>query len=338
MSKMDEASHDRKRERDAGLHDADIQLYGSTGHEVYGNSTLSGPVTEGRSIHDNGNQQQGRADLTNKAREKESEKDGHDRLTDAALNGVLRDEQEGILHTGGSSCQLAIQEMDDLDRLLHGWEATHFYQTSKKKLKSGETHGSYGMIHAQGKSRDSDGRERQTDKTGTSIQTVGKQTLRNGRVKRNRGFIIGTTYVSLTMTKEEAQHWVQGTDGIFPPDDVAEALRRYYGRYYVRDTLELGGLGLFASCNIKSGDLIGIYAGTKTTSPGEYVMEIGGNLIDGTPPGEDRLFMMSRINDWYWGGAEQNCKLQEGGIIVATLLFGPWTKWQRRSPRWNARV
>jgi hypothetical protein len=40
---------------------------------------------------------------------------------------------------------------------------------------------------------------------------------------------------------------------------------------------------------------VGIYAGTKTMSKGEYVMEIGETLLDGSPRG--------MINCSTWGGS-----------------------------------
>ena len=47
-------------------------------------------------------------------------------------------------------------------------------------------------------------------------------------------------------------------------------------------------------------------------------MDIGGILVDGRPDANELLTMMGRINDWYWGGNQQNCLLHKGGIILAS--------------------
>ena len=164
-----------------------------------------------------------------------------------------------------------------------------------------------------------------------------KHEPKNGKLTKIKGFSVASVFVPIFMTKEEARGWVRQSGEIFPPQQMWTALRKYYGRYYMREVLELGGMGLFTTCDIKAGDLIGIYAGMKTASKGEYVMEIGETLLDGCPRGEDKLYLMGRLNDWYWGGPEQNCKVHEGGVITATrhikkdeqlcMSYGPGYCW-----------
>jgi hypothetical protein len=102
---------------------------------------------------------------------------------------------------------------------------------------------------------------------------------------------------------------------------LRDQLRRLYTRLEIRFSDELECDGCFLRLQqepIQPGECIGVYAGTRTTVAGDYVMEIAeGVWIDGSPNTTDHVHMMARINDWFWD-ERQNCKLKSGGIIVAT--------------------
>jgi len=169
------------------------------------------------------------------------------------------------------------------------------------------------------------------------IYYMERHEMKNGKLTKIKGFNVSNVFLPIYMTRDEAKGWVTQSGEVFPPRDMWVALRKHYGKYYIRETLELNGMGLFTTCDIKAGDFIGIYAGTKTATKGEYVMELGETLLDGSPRGDDKLFYMGRINDWYWGGPEQNCKVHEGGVITATrhikkdeqlcMSYGPGYCW-----------
>jgi hypothetical protein len=139
------------------------------------------------------------------------------------------------------------------------------------------------------------------------------------------------------MNKDEARARMEKCQQFYPEEALHSSLRKHYKRYYTKDGIEFGGSGLFTRRDIKAGDFIGIYAGKKTEIGGEYVMDIGGTKIDGKQIVTDAIYMMGKINDWYWGGDEQNCKLHEGGVIVATrnikrneqlcMSYGPEYNW-----------
>ena len=140
-----------------------------------------------------------------------------------------------------------------------------------------------------------------TKSSANGIYYMEKHETRNGKLTKIKGFNVGNNFVPTYMTKEDAKGWVKRSGEIFPPKEMWAALRKHYGKYYLREVLELHGMGLFTTCDIKAGDFVGIYAGMKTRSAGEYVMEIGETLLDGSPRGDDKLFYMGRMNDWYWG-------------------------------------
>jgi len=175
------------------------------------------------------------------------------------------------------------------------------------------------QIHEKTKGiRDAEGNDTRDNKLyDSSVAAMEVHEQRGGKLVKIRGYRIGGVFISSTMNSEKVTEMI-GDGGSYPPRQMHRALEKYYGRYFTKDTPELGGMGLFTRRDIKAGDLIGIYAGNVTDRGGEYVMDIGGKWIDGRPDGIRRITLMGRINDWYWGGSQQNCKIQSGGIIVAT--------------------
>jgi len=91
------------------------------------------------------------------------------------------------------------------------------------------------------------------------------------------------------MSKEQAEDLMKETDHIYPPEDMRDALRNYYKKYDIKEVTEWGGEGRFTRKEIKAGDLVGIYAGRKVDKRGEYVMEIGGMMVDGRSAGQEEV-------------------------------------------------
>jgi hypothetical protein len=131
------------------------------------------------------------------------------------------------------------------------------------------------------------------------INYMERHDMKNGKLTKIKGFKVANVFLPIHMTKDEANGWVKQSGDIFPPKDMWATLRKHYGKYYIRETLELNGMGLFTTCDIKAGEFIGVYAGMKTTSKGEYVMELGETLLDGSPRevvlhGKDQRLVLGR--------------------------------------------
>jgi hypothetical protein len=146
---------------------------------------------------------------------------------------------------------------------------------------------------------------------GKGIYAMEKHQVKYGKLMKIKGFVIEDEFIPAHMTKDEACNLMDSCEYVYPPDRWHQSLREYYKRYYTQEVPELGCVGCFTRKEIKVGDLIGIYAGNKTDIQGEYVMAVANKWIEGKQEGHDVLFMMSKINDWYWGGDEQNCRLNE---------------------------
>jgi hypothetical protein len=146
-------------------------------------------------------------------------------------------------------------------------------------------------------------------------------------LRKRKGYMIGGRFIARDLRNEEVQAMTgECDDRIFPSAAFRAALIRHYRRLEVRWMEELGGYGCFlrqSAARISAGELIGIYAGKIEGHGPQYTMGIGASIeVDGTPRGEEPLYTMSRINDWYWE-EEQNCELLRGGMVVATRQIRP---------------
>jgi hypothetical protein len=115
--------------------------------------------------------------------------------------------------------------------------------------------------------------------------------------------------------------------GIYPPTALRRGLLRLNNRYCAKQVGEVGGLGCFLNLNramIKAGDLVGVYTGRLSVDEGSYAMKLTEQWnVDGTPQGDDSAYIMSRINDWIWDDTKQNCKITQGGVIIASKHIHP---------------
>jgi hypothetical protein len=119
------------------------------------------------------------------------------------------------------------------------------------------------------------------DKKATNVDNVYAKEVheqKGGQLVKIKGYQIGPQFIATQMQKNKVRDLLEQGQDYYPPKQMHLALTKYYGRYYKSETPELGGYGLFTRRDIKAGDFIGIYAGKKTRTGGEYVMEIGDSL------------------------------------------------------------
>jgi hypothetical protein len=152
----------------------------------------------------------------------------------------------------------------------------------------------------------------------------------NNDYTRRGGVMLGGREIKGIIGNEDVQciyDRVRVLDKIYPPTEWRADLRERYKRFKVADASPLPGQGLFlrvTAKTIKAGDFVGIYAGIVNRFPTEYSMRISPSIIiDGTPQDDDPIWYMSRINDWIWSDAGQNCEIKNGGVIIAKLDIKP---------------
>ena len=147
---------------------------------------------------------------------------------------------------------------------------------------------------------------------------------RNGR----KMYIAGSEMIPQEMRPGEVQAWVDEAikeGGTYPPTRMREFMHATYGRLETKPVPEVNGMGCFLRADrrsIKEGELVGIYEGEVVSHGGEYAMQLRDVIVDGHP---DKLqfSQMSRINDDTDDHRMCNCKIGEGGLIIATAIIRP---------------